>query len=164
MTRKDLVDTLKDLDNSRLIAQHREAVGFLSISAGPKRDRFTRNSLRLKFEKHQQYLIQVHDMTVQEMLARGFNHYTPLVMSEYPFYEPGEIFEPTQAQIDFDRADLNSRYIQHSKEVLAGERKDTVRWTGYEKKYLDLTQLPNWLTVEALWAIQIEWDFRKRLK
>lgn len=161
ITQLSLADTLKDLDDQRLLAQHREAVGMLSMAAGPKRDMFVNNPLRKAFEAHQAYLIQVHDLAVEELGLRGFecgkNHQTPIVMASYPFYDPGTPFVPTEDQIAFDRADLCNRYILHSKDVLEGRRTarmDYIRWTA--------RPLPEWLTLKALEAIEREHEFFKK--
>ena len=153
-----LSKTLKDLDDQRLIAQHREAVGMLSMSAGKDREKFRNNPLRFEFENHHAYLFQVHDLAVKEMENRGFfGHKTPVYPQDFPFYTPGQPFKPTKEEVEFDREDLCQRYIQHSEEVIRGIRKgrsDYLRWTR--------TGLPEWLTQDAIQAILEEREFLGR--
>lgn len=153
MTQGVLEETLKDLDDQRLFAQHREAVGLLAVSAGPKRDLFKSNQLRLRFEPYQGYLVMVHDLAVEEMLFRGFRHNTPLNpydLELFPYYSPGSLYLPTSEEIALDREVLNERYKKHSEEVLLGKRRkgDFIRWTKRNP--------PEWLKIDTIRAIEKE--------
>jgi hypothetical protein len=157
MTQDTIPAMLRDLDDGRLIAQHREACGLLAFAAKTQKV----NNLSRMFMNHQIHLVDVHDLAVKEMERRGFwGHSTPLDPYSYPYYAPGTPFVPTEEQIMFDRKDLCTRYVKHSEEVLSGIRKglsDYLRWTK--------TSLPDWLTWEALDAIEKEIEFvKKRLE
>ena len=123
-TQKDFKETLKDLDDKRLIAQHREAVGLLVMCAGPNPDKWKHNSLRQDFVNHHQFLVDVHDLCVEEMVCRGFHgHKTPIDLAKFPNFIPGDPYVPSDVRIEFDREDLVKRWT----EALAAGKK--VRWT-----------------------------------
>lgn len=143
MTQNSIQASLVDLDDQRLLAQHREAVGMLRMVAGSDEQlyRFRNNSLAHPFRKHHSFLVSVHDLAVEEMKARGWQkhgHATPIIFEGYPNFKPGEPYLIPQFQISFDRNDLTERYNLHCNQVLEGKRKDMLRWT--------LRSIPAWIS------------------
>jgi hypothetical protein len=132
MTQTKIQDTIKDLDDKRLIAMHHEVGSLLAITAGNAREHFKNNSLRLKWENHQQYLVEAHDLLAKEMVFRGYEHHTPLDMVNYPFYVPGEPFTPTKDQIQRDRDVLKERYLKNTPKWT---RRNPPEWLDYIQPY-----------------------------
>jgi hypothetical protein len=155
----DYADVAKDLDDQRLFAQHREAVGILRMVAGTDEQvhRFRNNGLGIPYKNSHQYLRNVHDSCAAEMLIRGFKHHTPLPMEEFHNFREGSSYIPDSATVAFDRLDLNKRYVLHAHEVLNGIRKhksDTVRWT--------FRNIPEWVETETKVWISMEHKSRGR--
>lgn len=156
MTRLSIPETLVDLDDQRLIAQHREAVGMLQMSAGSDETlhRFRNNSLGKQFKDHHDFLFQIHDWVVVEMENRGFfGHKTPISKEDFPNYQPGLPFAITPERVAFDRADLVNRYLVHSNMVLQLRRKDRLRWTKRD--------FPDWIPEAVLKEILAQDAFLK---
>lgn len=148
----------RDLDDQRLLAQHREAVGILRIIAGTDEQvhRFRNNSLGDPFRDAHPFVQSVHDPCAEEMTLRGFHHRTPLLIEDFPNFRLGIEYIPEESKVAYDRLDLNQRYILHAKEVLSGKRKhrsDSLRWT--------FRQIPDWAEQETLiWISKEQEKFR----
>lgn len=153
-TQLNMPETLMDLDDQRLIAQHREAVGMLQMTAGDRVTvhRFRNNSLGKQFKDHHGFLLRLHDLVVVEMEARGFTgHKTPISVEDFPNFKEGLPFLITPERVAFDRADLLNRYRVHSMEVLQCRRVDRLRWT--------VRDIPEWIPTIIREEIQAQHEY-----
>jgi uncharacterized protein YbgA (DUF1722 family) len=86
------------LNNQSLLGEHRELHGIISIVVNQKKG-YSRHPETLRWKPHIGNLCIRHELLVEEMKLRGFNHHSPVngtdENAEWPGYfidEPGEQF------------------------------------------------------------------------